>query len=319
MVSGFVCDCCGFIKDEETGKATYTTFEAGTNRDGWFNNEDLIEQLEAVIPIYEKYHPNCKLVFAFDNSMTHHAKSPDGLDAMLLPLKDDGKNAPKTMRKGWYRSEETGLIVEQCMQTVDGKAKGLRTILTERGKFIDNHGHPLKRICHFCNDPARRNEERVWDGFNNEKCCAVYVLSHEPDFAEQQEWLTETVQLYGHDIIFYPKFHCELNYIEMIWGWLKSYHRRSCSYSYRDLKEGLPKTMEEIIPITFIRRALRHCLRFMSGYRIGLEGPLLDYTTKLYSSHRKIPNSVTSEIAKKNFADHNAVKSEKLKAKRGKY
>ena len=34
----------------------------------------------------------------------------------------------------------------------------------------------------------------------------------------------------------------------------------------------------------------------MSGYRQGLEGPLLDYAMKKYSSHRRIPEEVTREI-----------------------
>ena len=40
-----------------------------------------------------------------------------------------------------------------------------------------------------------------------------------------------------------PKYHCELNYIEMIWGWAKSHHRRTCTYNYKDLKARLPENL----------------------------------------------------------------------------
>ena len=67
---------------------------------------------------------------------------------------------------------------------------------------------------------------------------------------EQKSWLSETVEKYpGCYIYFYPKFHCELNFIEMIWDWTKGHHRRNCSYNYKDLREGLPITFEEIVPI----------------------------------------------------------------------
>ena len=123
-----------------------------------------------------------------------------------------------------------------------------------------------------------------------------YCLSQEPDFLAQKEWLTEVVETRGHEIIFYPKFHCELNYIENIWAFVKSYLRRTCTYSFPDLIEKNPDVLENKMGIAFVRRIERHCLRFMSGYRQGLEGPLLDYAMKKYSSHRRIPEEVTREI-----------------------
>ena len=55
-----------------------------------------------------------------------------------------------------------------------------------------------------------------------EQCCARYCLSQEEDFKQQKEWLAEVVELLGSDIILYPKFHCELNFIEMLWSQLKN-------------------------------------------------------------------------------------------------
>ena len=47
----------------------------------------------------------------------------------------------------------------------------------------------------------------------------------------------------------------------------------------------------------FVRRAGRRCFRAMDAYRKGLEGPLLDYALKVYSSHRRISND-PAEIEK---------------------
>ena len=128
-----------------------------------------------------------------------------------------------------------------------------------------------------------------------------YCLSQEPDFLSQKEWLTEVVETRGHEIIFYPKFHCELNYIENIWAFVKSYLRRTCTYSFPDLQAKIPDVLENKVEVPFVRRIERHCLRFMSGYRQGLEGPLLDYAMKKYSSHRRIPENVTKEIIEQTF------------------
>jgi hypothetical protein len=102
-----------------------------------------------------------------------------------------------------------------------------------------------------------------------------------------------------------------LNYIEMVWGWTKSYHRRTCTYNYKDLKRDLPTTLLKTLPLECFRRFSRYCLRFMSGYREGLEGPLLDYTMKKYRSHRAIPTGLRTflEADYKEYRDKKSTKS----------
>ena len=38
-------------------------------------------------------------------------------------------------------------------------------------------------------------------------------------------------------VFWYLKYHCELNYIEMVWGWIKAHHRNNCKYNYPALKK----------------------------------------------------------------------------------
>mmetsp|Transcript_29755 Transcript_29755/g.28453 ORF Transcript_29755/g.28453 Transcript_29755/m.28453 type:complete len:217 (+) Transcript_29755:164-814(+) len=144
-------------------------------------------------------------------------------------------------------------------------------------------------------------------------CCLKCVLSREPDFLEQKEWLTTVVTAAGFTIMFFPKYHCEFNFIEMIWGWCKSHHRRTCTYNYQELKKRLPTTLLKTMPIAFVRRAARFCLRFMSGYRAGLSGPLLDFTMKKYKSHRTIPVGIVDTVTQQ-FDNH--LKAKALKAKK---
>ena len=76
------------------------------------------------------------------------------------------------------------------------------------------------------------------------------------------------------------------------WGWTKSHHRTHCTYNYKDLKAGLPITLEEKLSIAFVGRAFDHCLRFMNGYRDGLTGAVLEYAVKKYKSHRRLSPSI---------------------------
>ena len=49
------------------------------------------------------------------------------------------------------------------------------------------------------------------------------------------------------------------------------------------------KELLDSIQIPFVRRASRHCFRYMNGYRLGLIGPELDYAIRKYKGHRMIP------------------------------
>ena len=287
MISVFCCSCHGFMKDDELKLKSYQIFLAGNkNREGWFTNDDLVAQLQKIMPLIEKLHPNTKVVFAFDNSMTHHARAPDGLEASLLPLKDNGENAP-IMRNTSYIKD--GVTHPQQMQ-----------ILIERGewkagmlltcKSCDSKLFGEERAEYF-KDVYTANDRR----FTN-YCCARRCLSQQPDFLNQKEWLSEVVERNGHEIIFYPKYHCELNYIEMVWAYLKAKLRRECEDDFKLMLSRIPDILIDEIPIAFFRRVERHCLRFMSGYRIGLEGPLLDFAMKKYTSHRRLLSSQLGDI-----------------------
>ena len=43
----------------------------------------------------------------------------------------------------------------------------------------------------------------------------------------------------------------------MIWGWIKAHHRNNCKYNYPALKKGLPITLNELVPIAFVRGAFK--------------------------------------------------------------
>jgi hypothetical protein len=163
MISGFTCKCHGFMS--LNGVKSYQLFEAGTAREGWFTNAHLVKQVEDYTELFKALHPECDIVIAFDNSMTHHAKAPEGLCVSNLNLSDGLKKGVDTkMKAGWYKNE-VGVIVQQSMQREDGTQKGVETILTERGKFRDENGKKLKLLCGQCKKKVKSETEKkgCWD------------------------------------------------------------------------------------------------------------------------------------------------------------
>ena len=52
-------------------------------------------------------------------------------------------------------------------------------------------------------------------------CCMHQVLTLQEDFANKTPMIQKYVESRGHICLFYPKFHCELNPMEMVWGFAK--------------------------------------------------------------------------------------------------
>ena len=236
-----------------------------------------------MLPLFAELHPNCELCFCFDNSQNHHARKPDALWAWNLNLSDGGKNI-KSLRDTEYNG------VLHKMQRDDGVQKGI-TILKERGLCVDG----MKLICKNC---------KSGDKSDDINCCGRRRLSECDDFGASVCWLQDVINEAPANIqarmIFFPKFHCELNYIEMIWGYAKTYLRRRCTFNFSQFEDLLQSVLLQQIPLAFFKKAQRHCFRYMDGYRKGLTGPLLTYAVKRFKGHRMIPND-SIEVVRQSF------------------
>ena len=63
----------------------------------------------------------------------------------------------------------------------------------------------------------------------NSWCCMHWVLSLQDNFVNEKPLLQHYIEGWGHVCLFLPKFHCELNLIEMVWGYAK--YRKASHYS----------------------------------------------------------------------------------------
>lgn len=166
----------------------------------------------------------------------------------------------------------------QKMHLVDGRQKGIKVILKERNLWPTDD-----KLVRKCEDCKRHSSTR-------EDCCAVQILSLQPDFASQRPLIQEIIEDHGHKVIFFPKFHCELNFIEYFWGAAKKYARKNCDYSFKGLEKTVPEALESI-SLEQIRKYARRSWRFIDAYRKGLTGPHALYAVKKYKSHRRIPQN----------------------------
>ena len=85
-------------------------------------------------------------------------------------------------------------------------------------------------------------------------CCARRILFCEPDFVNQKCLLEETIVSRGHLTIFYPKYHCELNFIEMVWGAAKYEYRMFARPENEREMEQIVRDCIKVVPLQKMRR-----------------------------------------------------------------
>ena len=214
--------------------------------------------------------------------------APDALVASRMNLKPGG-NQP-IMHSTVYGPNNTlqsmiFLTHETDNPDLVGKPKGMRRILKERGLWREG----LKKQCK--KKKGEKGSEILDQCETGRDCCALRILENQPDFKGEVSMLQTLIESKGHECIFYPKFHCKLNFIEFYWAAVKRYTRENCNYSFKELEETIEKGLDSV-PLKTIRRFAGRSKRWMDAYADGLSPEQIRFMEKVYRSHRREPQNI---------------------------
>ncbi|KAF9515788.1 hypothetical protein BS47DRAFT_1293399 [Hydnum rufescens UP504] len=172
--------------------------------------------------------------FQYDNAMTHRKCANDSLSICHMP--NNGKR----------QSENWGVKVLQ--HGTDGQPvyghnrKPLKVFKLISGAWFSDsqpqdlyfpESHPMhprlfKGMAQILEECSFNNAQSLKAECKNFKCaagstdcCCCHILFNQPDFANVKSLLEELCEQHGYAVIFLPKFHLELNFIEMCWGYAK--------------------------------------------------------------------------------------------------
>lgn len=116
----------------------------------------------------------------------------------------------------------------------------------------------METIIHECGMWPEKGLRAQCKGFKckagQTDCCCHHLLFCQPDFYSQKSHLEEYITSCGHICDFYPKFHCELNFIEQYWGAVKFRYRLSPKTADINAMERNVVACLNNVPLLQIRR-----------------------------------------------------------------
>ena len=256
-------------------------------KDNYWTGEKMVNHTKVAIRILKHAFPECEGFFAFDNASNHCAYAPDALIASKMNLAPGGKQA--LLRDGWDHTQNLPQPMvfgqDYSVEKLRGQPKGIRQVLLERGLWRERNKDGSKFFL-ICPNPKKKDQPRC-DPTLKGDCCATTLLQSQKDFRDQKGWLQELVETAGHNVIFYPKFHCETNFIERFWCAAKYYTRENCGYSLNDLRITIPAAFQSI-PTATINRFYHHCDRIIDAYSTGFQYGTHSFVEYVHKNHRQV-------------------------------
>ena len=201
--------------------------------------------------IFDSRHPDAQALFLFDNAPSHKKCAEDALNTDKMNVRPGGKQP--LLRDTSFGGKIQKMILE------DGRAKGMKIVLEERGV-----------------------ETR---GMNGDKMREV--LNTFGDFKNKKTLLEEKVESRWHLCVFFPKFHCELNAIERVWCHAKKYSRAYTNGTITKLRKIVPESLDTC-HTDLISKFVVTCRDYMKAYRDGCTCRDVDSRVKQYKSHRRV-------------------------------
>ncbi|KAF8597418.1 hypothetical protein BDV93DRAFT_534547 [Ceratobasidium sp. AG-I] len=272
--------------------STRVVFCPGKERDGYFCNQHVCDQLLRAIAIVKDQYPDGKHVFIFDNATTH-TKMPEDAPVVskmtLGPLqKVKGERiglsgekikvdlAPARFADGL--PQNLYYPADHPTELLRGAFKGLAKLLEERGI---SGARKLKLRC-----PNSSTQKGCPPGRTD--CCAQRTMANQPDFLDQKTILQHLAESHGCSIMYLPKYHCKF-----CWGASKRIYRDSpMSSTEADLRKYAFLSIFCSYTDSSAHRFVTRSHRFVHAYRDGLSGAQAAWANKLYHGHHTITEAV---------------------------
>jgi hypothetical protein len=90
MVADYVSTDFGWLQSPDGKKSAQRTLKPGKNKEGYYTNEDIQEQVQVAMDILKEFYPEFDHVLIYDNASTHLKRKEDALSALKMPKNTHG-------------------------------------------------------------------------------------------------------------------------------------------------------------------------------------------------------------------------------------
>ena len=211
--------------------------------------------MKHVIQIFDWLYPNAVAEFVFDQSSAHGAFAKNALHVKGMNVQPGRKqcrmhdtfipnNNPNPSLCGIHQTMvfPEDLPPPHPDYKFHGQPKGMLCVLEERSLLTmledANNGKvvgecAICKLSHKALDLLLHEAQAVADGpleasdvildSKHTDCHMRKMIVSQQDFKSEKPLIQLICKEVGHECWFLPKFHCELNPIEMYWGWVKAH------------------------------------------------------------------------------------------------
>jgi hypothetical protein len=264
MVADFVSSKFGWLTSPDRSQSARVTLRPGKARDGYFSNEEVLGQLSDAMDTLETHYGSYQHVFVLDNARTHTKRAESSLSARRMT---------KNPKASFVFSEIVRDSAGRAVQGENGQPK-MEDRKMDGAKFADGTpqdlyfaaDHPqfpgwFKGMTEILRERGYAGPEKIkaeCPGFkcdpSNSRCCQRRILFQQPDFVSVPSLAERHCQARGFQVLFLPKFHPELNFIEMCWGYAKRLYRELPSAPRIEQIEANALQCLDGIPLASMRR-----------------------------------------------------------------
>jgi hypothetical protein len=311
MIADFVSADFGWLRSPDGKMSARRVMKPGKAKDGYFTSNNIQLQAEEAIKICQECWPQYEHVFIYDNASMHLKRPEDSLSARRMP-----KNMLKEGKNWGIEVTKRDPITQKPVCNSDGSYQKVK-IRMGNARFADGTPQPL----YFPEGHARAGvfkgmvmilEERGFVNMSKVRaeckgfkcipgatsCCCHRILYNQPDFTDVPSILELTCKALGVLVIFLPKFHCKLNFIEQCWGYVKRIYQLNPESSREDHLEKNALEALEAVPLTSMRKFATRSHHFMDAYEQGLNGHQAAWATRKYQGHHVLPVSIMNDLEK---------------------
>jgi hypothetical protein len=249
-----------------------TTFEATLTgaKEGFWDSTRMARNLEETLNVVDTTYPAVEALIIMDHSSCHTVAAVDALVTQRINLTKVPKRAkPLTLRPSYVPDDPS----QRHLDTWDGRQPAPGCTRHNHYRVQSDGVRQPYSLLDFVK--ARETPAKFAEMSKKTRQQVEEFVSSYGDFRAdgRQTLFQQVAQARGHRVVYSPKFHCELQPIELMWALCeRSLYKAGRHGSLRDMMPGLVQLLSEGLTPRIVSPLFCRVSRYLQLYSLGPVG-----------------------------------------------